>query len=72
MAEGNGEIVETEMATTKVEGNGEVERTSDYPKLVEYGLDKRVCSISISSIMNFFFLFIDQILYIYRYRLPVN
>lgn len=41
MAEGNGEIIE-EMATSKVEGNGDVERTPDYPKLVEYGLDKRV------------------------------
>lgn len=42
MAEGNGEIIE-EMATThKTDGNGEPERTPDYPKLVEYGLDKRV------------------------------
>lgn len=42
MAEGNGEIIE-EMATThKTDGNGEPERTEDYPKLVEYGLDKRV------------------------------
>lgn len=41
MAEGNGEIIE-EMATSKIEGNGDVERTPDYPKLVEYGLDKRV------------------------------
>lgn len=42
MAEGNGEVIE-EMATTlKIEGNGDVERTPDYPKLVEYGLDKRV------------------------------
>lgn len=42
MAEGNGEIIE-EMATTqKTDGNGEPERTADYPKLVEYGLDKRV------------------------------
>lgn len=49
MAEGNGEIIE-EMATTqKTDGNGEPERTPDYPKLVEYGLDKRVMK-------NFFFL----------------
>lgn len=42
MAEGNGEIIE-EMATShKTDGNGEPERTADYPKLVEYGLDKRV------------------------------
>lgn len=42
MAEGNGEITE-EMATShKTDGNGEPERTADYPKLVEYGLDKRV------------------------------
>lgn len=42
MAEGNGEIIE-EMATTqKTDGTGEPERTADYPKLVEYGLDKRV------------------------------
>lgn len=41
MAEGNGEIIE-EMTTTKTDGNAEAERTEDYPKLVEYGLDKRV------------------------------
>lgn len=52
MAEGNGEVIE-EMATTlKIEGNGDVERTPDYPKLVEYGLDKRV---SISQNSRFFF-----------------
>lgn len=45
MAEGNGEIIE-EMATAvkTAEPTVETERTSDYPKLVEYGLDKRVCS----------------------------
>lgn len=43
MAEGNGEIIEEMETTTKIEGNGDVERTPDYPKLVEYGLDKRVC-----------------------------
>lgn len=46
MAEGNGELIE-EMATAlKIEGNGDVERTPDYPKLVEYGLDKRVSDFS--------------------------
>lgn len=42
MAEGNGELIEEMATATKIEGNGETERTSDYPKLVEYGLDKRV------------------------------
>lgn len=42
MAEGNGEIIEEMATTNKTDGNGEPERTPDYPKLVEYGLDKRV------------------------------
>lgn len=42
MAEGNGEIIEEMATTNKNDGNGEPERTADYPKLVEYGLDKRV------------------------------
>lgn len=42
MAEGNGEIIEEMATTNKTDGNGEPERTVDYPKLVEYGLDKRV------------------------------
>lgn len=50
MAEGNGEIIE-EMATTqKTDASGEPERTADYPKLVEYGLDKRVNSFNIQSL----------------------
>lgn len=44
MAEGNGEIIEEMATTNKADGNGESERTADYPKLVEYGLDKRVSS----------------------------
>lgn len=42
MAEGNGEIIEEMATTNKTDGSGEPERTADYPKLVEYGLDKRV------------------------------
>lgn len=51
MAEGNGEIIE-EMATAvkTTETTVETERTSDYPKLVEYGLDKRVCPNSFPNI----------------------
>lgn len=45
MAEGNGEIIEEMATTNKTDGNGEPERTPDYPKLVEYGLDKRVCKL---------------------------
>lgn len=42
MAEGNGELVE-EMANPKMgEGAGDGERTEDYTKLLEYGLDKKV------------------------------
>lgn len=41
MAEGNGELVE-EMANQKMEGAGDGERTEDYTKLLEYGLDKKV------------------------------
>lgn len=43
MAEGNGEVIEEMATATKTDGNTETERTPDYPKLVEYGLDKRVC-----------------------------
>lgn len=46
MAEGNGEITEEMATTNKADGNGEPERTPDYPKLVEYGLDKRVCNLN--------------------------
>lgn len=42
MAEGNGELVE-EMTNPKMgEGAGDGERTEDYTKLLEYGLDKKV------------------------------
>lgn len=58
MAEGNGEIIE-EMATTqKTDGNGEPERTADYPKLVEYGLDKRV-----NFLLSLFYIFPYQKFY---------
>lgn len=61
MAEGNGEIIE-EMATAvkTTETTVETERTPDYPKLVEYGLDKRVCgpnsSRPIHCVYKFFYL----------------
>lgn len=45
MAEGNGELAE-DITTMKADDRGDGERTDDYPKLIEYGLDKRV-SISI-------------------------
>lgn len=38
MAEGNGELVDG----MKTDDRGDAERTQDYPKLIEYGLDKRV------------------------------
>ncbi|XP_055852822.1 heterogeneous nuclear ribonucleoprotein Q isoform X1 [Episyrphus balteatus] len=41
MAEGNGELVD-DMVTPKSEDRGDGERTEDYPKLLEYGLDKKV------------------------------
>lgn len=42
MAEGNGEVIEEMATATKTDGSAESERTPDYIKLVEYGLDKRV------------------------------
>lgn len=42
MAEGNGEIVDD--ATKKSEDRGDGEKTEDYPKLLEYGLDKKVAA----------------------------
>lgn len=57
MAEGNGEIIEEMAATTnKTDGTGEPERTADYPKLVEYGLDKRVNTIDYNLAFIFFLL----------------
>lgn len=43
MAEGNGEIVE-DMTTKKSDDRGDGEKTDDYPKLLEYGLDKKVAA----------------------------
>ncbi|KAM7362350.1 synaptotagmin binding cytoplasmic RNA interacting protein isoform 4-T4 [Cochliomyia hominivorax] len=40
MAEGNGELVDD--INQKPEDRGDGERTEDYPKLLEYGLDKKV------------------------------
>lgn len=41
MAEGNGEIVDD---TKKSDDRGDGEKTEDYPKLLEYGLDKKVAA----------------------------
>lgn len=41
MAEGNGELVE-DISNMKSDDRGDGERTEDYPKLLEYGLDKKV------------------------------
>jgi hypothetical protein len=41
MAEGNGEVVE-DTTSSKPEDRGDGERTEDYPKLISYGLDKKV------------------------------
>lgn len=43
MAEGNGELVE-DISNMKSDDRGDGERTEDYPKLLEYGLDKKVCN----------------------------
>lgn len=40
MAEGNGELVDD--VGVKSDDRADGERTEDYPKLIEYGLDKRV------------------------------
>lgn len=40
MAEGNGELVDD--VGVKSDDRPDGERTEDYPKLIEYGLDKRV------------------------------
>lgn len=53
MAEGNGELVDD--VGVKSDDRADGERTEDYPKLIEYGLDKRVsiCSdLEISSDHN--------------------
>ena len=41
MAEGNGELID-EVANIKSDDRGDGQRTDDYPKLLEYGLDKKV------------------------------
>lgn len=43
MAEGNGELVD-DLASMSSQDRGDGEKTDDYPKLIEYGLDKRVSS----------------------------
>lgn len=43
MAEGNGELVDD--VGVKSDDRADSERTEDYPKLIEYGLDKRVRTI---------------------------
>lgn len=42
MAEGNGELLDD--INQKADDRGDGERTEDYPKLLEYGLDKKVLS----------------------------
>jgi hypothetical protein len=42
MAEGNGEVSMEEKPNVKPEQDVKVERTEDYAKLVEYGLDEKV------------------------------
>jgi hypothetical protein len=41
MAESNGELME-DSTNPKPEDRGDGERTDDYPKLLSYGLDKKV------------------------------
>lgn len=45
MAEGNGELVDD--VIIKSEDRGDGERTDDYPKLLQYGLDKKVSSVEL-------------------------
>lgn len=46
MAEGNGELVDD--VIIKSEDRGDGERTDDYPKLLQYGLDKKVSKYTFS------------------------
>lgn len=61
MAESNGELLAAgDLSATKSEDRGgDGERTEDYSKLLEYGLDKKVClpklNISLLFGNNFFF-----------------
>lgn len=41
MAEGNGELND-DVSSTKAEDRGDGEKTEDYVKLLEYGLDRKV------------------------------
>lgn len=41
MAESNGELL-GDLSATKSDDRGDGERTEDYSKLLEYGLDKKV------------------------------
>lgn len=54
MAEGNGELLDD--INQKADDRGDGERTEDYPKLLEYGLDKKVLkrliNISFSCALN--------------------
>lgn len=42
MAEGNGEVSMEEKSNVKQEQDPKIDRTEDYAKLVEYGLDEKV------------------------------
>jgi hypothetical protein len=42
MAEGNGEVSMEEKSNVKQEQDTKIDRTEDYAKLVEYGLDEKV------------------------------
>lgn len=42
MAESNGELLEGDVSAAKSDDRGDGERTEDYSKLLEYGLDKKV------------------------------
>lgn len=43
MAEGNGEVIDGK-SDIKDDQDSNVERTADYPKLLAYGLDKKVAA----------------------------
>lgn len=61
MAEGNGELVD-DLSGAKSDDRGDGERTEDYPKLLEYGLDRRVSTnTEISSPSSFIHIFIAHI-----------
>lgn len=72
MAEGNGEVIEEMATATKTDGAAETERTADYPKLVEYGLDKRVSFCWYFGFFSFVFVFINIQCVSNVFRLPAN